>query len=154
MKHISIVLFLSLFLTSCSDNLRLEEDSYLIFGTFNFFCQTDCSEFYKIENEQLFADNGDKFVNSATLEFDENPLKDTKYLVGKVALDMFPDSLLDSTETSFGCPGCVDQGSILVVYHDGTKTNEWQIDPFIEALPGFLKDYVSELKNALEILSK
>ena len=154
MKHISIILFLSLFLSSCSDNLRSEEDGYLIFGTFNFFCQSDCSEFYKIENGQLFADNGDEFVDSETLEFNENPMEEAKYLVGKVALDMFPDSLVGSTEMTFGCPGCVDQGTILVVYNDGTETSEWQIDPFENALPNFLKDYVSEIKKALELLEK
>jgi len=150
---IIIVLF-SIFISCEKENFTLEGEEYLIFGTYNGFCQGNCTSLFKINQEQLLSDDMSTFVPGETVKFEEAPLSKDKYDVAYEAFDRLPDELNETMDKSFGCPGCVDQDIIYLEYFDGVETHIWQVDTQVEDLPGYLVDYADRLVRIVGILSE
>ncbi len=153
MKNITILLFASLILFSCTkDEFKLEENDYLIFGIYNGFCMGNCTSLFKIDNLQLLEDNMSTFVPGEELLFKEDPLSDSKYELAYTAFEEIPQELKNHMDKSFGCPGCVDQDIIYLQYFDGADTYEWQVDTDTDALPEFLVPYTKKIVEIVDQL--
>jgi len=152
MKNLTLLLLAVSLFFSCEKTEKLQGDEYFIFGTYNGFCVQNCTTLFKLEGGHLFADKMDKFIPGDELQFEENALSEDKF---KLASDVFvdlPDKLQDTLEKSFGCPGCVDQDIILLVYFDGSDRMEWTVDTDIEMLPDYLQDYAQEIQDLVLVL--
>jgi ferredoxin len=151
MKKLLLFFFGLVLFTACEKVEELQDDEYFIFGTYNGFCGQNCTTLFKVEDESLFADDLDRYWPGQELKFEEVPLSEDKYNLAKDAFEKLPTKLLDSSEMSFGCPGCVDQDIILLVYFDGADEQIWQVDTDIDMIPEYLQDYASDI---LELVNK
>ena len=153
MKKIFLLLGLSMFIWSCEKAAKLENDEYLVFGKFNGFCASNCTTLFKIEGGKLYADDMDRYLPGDDLVFESDPLPAEKYEEALKLYQDIPDKLKETTEMSFGCPGCVDQDIILLRYFDGADKKEWQVDSDIESNPEYLQDYAAEVLEVIEKLN-
>ncbi len=155
MKYLILALAVFLVLSSCTkDPIRLEEEQFLIFGTYSSFCLGNCTSLFKLENGQVFADDLSVFYPGEELKFEEVALSDAKYQLSIKAFEDLPENLLAGNEKSFGCPGCLDQDVIFLRYYDGMEVREWQLDTDPDVLPDYLKDYSQEIVEIVKALLK
>lgn len=155
MKSFTLVLCAFMFLLSCEkDAFKLEKDQYLVFGTYNGYCQGNCTWLYKIDHKRLFADDMSTFVPGEDLKFEENALSKEKYDMAYEAFDKLPEELQETMDVSFGCPGCVDQDIIYLEYFDGADLYEWVVDTEKDALPKYLQEYAGKILEVVQELLK
>ena len=152
MKNLAFVFIGMMFLFSCEKVEKLQGDEYFIFGIYNGFCAKNCTTLFKLEGQKLFADDMDKHFPGNELKFEEVALSQEKYKLAEETFGLLPDKLLDAPEKSFGCPGCVDQDIILLIYFDGADIKEWTVDTDIDMLPDYLQDYAKQIKALVIML--
>lgn len=119
-------------------------DQYLVFGKFYGHCMSECATLYKLEGNQLFADELPRFTDWEALKFKTTPLSKESYQAAKALLESFPQELLQAEET-IGCPDCADQGGFALEIRKDGKLHRWRIDTQREALPDYLKAYVAQM---------
>lgn len=148
-----IILF-GIFLTSllifsaCSNDssdLETNEGDYLIFGTFNGECFGQCTNLYKVDEEQIFEDD----LNIGLPEdipFKSEPMENSKFELAKQLKENFPNELLESSERTYGCPDCSDQGGIYLELRRDGDINKWTIDTDDTDQEEFLLDYKQQIK--------
>ena len=142
-------------LISCAkDPIKLENEQFLIFGTYNGLCPGNCTSLFKLENGEVYADDFDFFQPTADFTFEETALEAEKYQIASQAYEELPEKLLAASEKSFGCPGCLDQEIIFLSYFDGAEHTDWQVDSDVDALPDYLKDYAVKIMEIVEALGK
>jgi hypothetical protein len=154
MKNSFLFLFAFALILSCEKADKLEDNEYFIFGVYNGYCSENCSTLFKIEDEKLFADDVDAYYPGQELKFKDVPLSSSKYDFAIDAFENIPERLLNGSEMSFGCPGCVDQDIILLVYFDGSDEEIWTVDTDIDVLPDYLMSYAEEILTLVGELEK
>lgn len=73
------------------------------------FCLSNCADFFVIKNGNIYPDDFDYFVDSAT-KFKSEALPIQKYNLAKKLTDDFPVYFIKNPNKTFGCPDCADQG--------------------------------------------
>lgn len=152
MKNLVLVIFAIILLFSCEKVEKLEGEEYFIFGVYNGFCSVDCTALFKLEDQRLLADDIDVYFADTELKFEEEGLEAEKYDLANEVFEQLPSELLETSEKSFGCPGCVDQDIILLIYFDGSEKMEWQVDTDVDQLPDYLQGYAQEIQDLVEEL--
>ncbi len=148
MKKIITAIIICSLLTACvkENNRSLPENSFA-FGSYQFLCFDDCAKLYKIEDQQLYADNSNSYVNP--LVFSSTALANDKYLLAKPLQDSFPVYLEAHTDTSYGCPDCHDQGMIYIAKTTNGIKRIWTIDTEEPAIPAEIRTYIQRVKTIL-----
>lgn len=154
MKNLIYYLFASALILSCQKVEKLQDNQYFIFGIFNGYCLENCSTLFKIEDEKLFADDVDLYYPGQELRFEDIPLSGSKYDLALAAYDGLPSEMIDNSEMSFGCPGCLDQNIILLIHFDGIEEKMWLVDTDIEMIPDYLRDYAQDIISLVGRLEK
>ncbi len=127
-KNILFAFFLTFLACSQADNT---EDEYLIFGRFNGFCRSNCTDIYKMENGNIYADLLDQAIIDQ-LSFSDKPLGQDKYDTAKSLLPNIPKELEDLSPMTLGCPDCYDQGTYIVEFRRSTGLKRFLIDPDLD----------------------
>jgi hypothetical protein len=148
-----IIILLSgavIMLSACKKEIANPET--FTFGRICGFCAGDCATVFKLDNNQLFADNMTTRDRSAPHLFQTTPLSDDKRLIAKQLANVFPTQLLNETAETIGCPDCTDQCSYLVIWTQNGVTQKWFIDPFEHSVPDYLKPFVVKIRETLTAL--
>ena len=132
-KGILILSSALIMFSACKKDIASPET--FTFGRFCGFCRGDCAKVYKLENNQLFADNTTIGNPSTPLLFQTTPLSDDKRLIAKQLSDALPTQLLSETAERIGCPDCADQCGYLIVWTQNGETKRWFIDTFENSVP-------------------
>jgi len=156
MKAIKVLILILavVFIQSCdkNDEIELSDNEYLIFGHFYGECLgEDCIVTYKLTDKKLFEDNNDNY--SGTGPFDFNELGIDKFSQVKDLIDYFPKELLNSNETTFGCPDCADQGGIFIQYVKNGDVNSWRIDQSKNDVPDYLHSFIDKVNEKIELIN-
>ncbi|MEE9373257.1 MAG: hypothetical protein V3V00_09415 [Saprospiraceae bacterium] len=147
-----LALFIGLISCSDADNPEIvNPEGTFIFGSYNGFCQGNCTHLFKYEEGEVFRDEMDKFeINK--LMFSETSEAELTTVAQRI-FEALPSVLTTSTQETYGCPGCADQSTLFVQMGlaEGTKT--WYLDSFEqEDWPQELKDYVKLLVKELDTI--
>ncbi len=130
MRNIAILLFSTLLVVaSCADkeNLPSVDEDYLAFGTYYGECFGNCTQFYLIEDGEIYADDIEIGV-PGELVFQSEPLAPDKYDIAVELVSGFPSDLLASDKRTYGCPDCADQGGIMLETRVDGEVTRWHID--------------------------
>lgn len=132
--------------------LELSESTYLIFGRFNGECFGElCVESFKLTDSMLLEDTLDIYMAT---NFAFVPLADSLYEQVADIIDFFPEALLSDSNTTFGCPDCLDQGGIMVqLVIDNDLIGHWRIDRIKTEVPTYLHDFVDEIELKIELIN-
>ncbi len=155
MKKYFLSFSLIIILFSCakernSDNVF----DFLVFGVYNGFCMENCSTLFKLENGALYEDDVNKIIGYQDVYFKSDPLPDSKFEKAKIAEKEIPDELLNTEETSFGCPGCLDQDILIIAFKKDGEVTEITIDPLDNELPENIKTYVKKVMEIIDVLKE
>lgn len=148
MKYL-VLGFTALFLALCSKEVGTvqSEMDYLIFGHYYGHCGgEECVEIFKLTDDMLFEDVADTY--NAT-EFDFSPLGNEKFEIAQVLYQTLPAQLLNSTESTFGCPDCADQGGLYIEIATNDESRSWRIDQNERMVPGYLHDFVNKVNRVI-----
>jgi hypothetical protein len=115
------------------------------FGRFCGFCMGDCATVFKLEQNQLFADDMTESIHTTPLRFKTAPLSDDKRLIAKQLADAMPAQLLNETAETIGCPGCWDQCGYLIVWNQNGVSKQWYLDSAEGSVPAYLKPFVVKI---------
>lgn len=107
------------------------EYQYFIFGSYAGECGGNCAAIFKLENQQLFADDGlVYFTGSDNIPFQNTSLSAEKIALAVTLSEQIPNSLFDQPDGLIGCPDCHDQGGYFVeVKLSNGEVRRWNIDP-------------------------
>ncbi len=154
MKKIVFILALPFLISfsSCTEGetngVQIEEGTF-IFGSFNGFCQGNCTHLFKYENGQVFRDEMDRF-DEDNFTFSSDAEDDIKEIAQRLFSE-FPEFLKDSEQKVYGCPGCTDQSTLYIRLGESESVQSWRLDSFEqEDWPQELKDYVRLLVTELD----
>lgn len=148
-------MFFLFWVFSCEkeEGLVLEDGDYLVFGHYYGKCIGEqCVETFKLTESQLFEDSRDDFTGN-TFNFNLL-LSEEKFRQVRDLKDLFPASLLQSADSTFGCPNCADQGGLLIQVSEKGKLKTWRMDTDEEKLPGYLRIFAGEVRKKIEMLSE
>ncbi|MFP4846483.1 hypothetical protein [Winogradskyella sp. PE311] len=155
MKKIIIIILAAGLLSSCSNDdsgIELNEQNFLIFGHFYGECGGEgCIETFKLTNEKLFEDTIDDYLGQ-NLEFVE--LNTETFNLVRDLEDFFPNQLLSVTESSIGCPDCVDAGGIFIQYSENGNIKSWRIDQIKNNVPNYLHDFIDKVNEKIAIINE
>jgi hypothetical protein len=149
MKKEILILFCCALITFNSCKRETVAPDTFTFGRFCGFCVGDCATVFKLDNNQLFADDMKEGNRSAPLRFQNTPLSEAKKLIVKQLADAFPAQLRSETAEQIGCPDCVDQCGYLVVWTQNGATKQWYIDTMKDAVPAYLQPFVVKIRETL-----
>lgn len=124
------LLALSLTFLTCEkegEKPTLGVPEYLIFGRYALECESGCTEMYKLENGELYADDLDWGLPEAT-SFQNTSLSTDQYTVAVVLQNEFPSDLLASEKRKYGCPDCYDQGGYYLSVRRNGTVDTWLLD--------------------------
>ncbi len=127
----------------------MSSDSEVIIGLYFGECVGDCAEMYLLKEGQIFADiieNGyseSPAFSSDALVVESNLLDDFNDIYSST-----PDLLLDSSDTTYGCPDCGDWGAI----HYQIDDRVWTLDNSLENNPEEIQDFVVKIQELIQAL--
>jgi len=138
------LMFLALFLAfGCKKETENAGNfDYFIFGTAYGKCIDNCVTLFKLEGQNLFADDNAQYT---TLSDSENlPFQTTSLSADKVALAetleaQIPANLYNEPNGNVGCPDCYDQGLYFVKIKIGDTIHEWRVDRDVKEYAAFCK---------------
>ena len=147
-----------LFFAACADGDLNESgsDDFLIIGLTFGECGGDCAHLYKLEAGELYADMEATWWNpSDNPSFNSSSLDEADALEEMEGLRAtFPDYLLDTEETSFGCPDCGDWGALHVFMQVDGEVRYWTLDNAIESNPEEIQVWTKRMQMLLYDLIK
>lgn len=151
MNKIALLIITCCIFAACKkeSNELMPENSF-VFGSYHSLCYDDCAILYKIEGQQLFADNT-SYVTSP-LTFSLTPMANDKYLIAKPVQDSFPIYLTSHADTTYGCPDCYDQGMIYIEKTINGVKRKWIIDAEVSSIPAEIRTYIQQVLNAMQQL--
>lgn len=152
MKNASFLAIIFLFIgfSSCQKERDQYNAEYFMFGQFYGFCPSNCSNIYKISNDELKKDTK-KEVPTRTEYYVGNFTESQDFYDEAIALqNSFPTELWNEKNKTFGCPDCVDQGGIYIEYSLKNKKGYWIFDTNIASNPDYLQDYLKQLRDLIE----
>jgi hypothetical protein len=157
MKSYQLILFSLGFVLLLSCNKDDDEVSaapqpdYIIFGHFAGECfGEECVEIFKLTNTQLLEDTTDNY-SAKSLEFVELPAN--KFNLVNDLNRSFPSELLSLSDSTFGCPDCVDQGGLIVQYAINNSVKTWRIDRLKNNVPVYLHDFMDKINEKIEFIN-
>jgi hypothetical protein len=152
MQRLFLGIFLILTCFSCKKEENTPDGDYLIFGHFYGECIGEqCVETFKITDEGLFEDSTDSYAQNEPFDF--VPLSNDLFEQISGLENAIPAELLASTEDTFGCPDCADQGGIYIAYMVDCTVRKWRIDQDTQAVPEYLHDFMEEVNDAIALIN-
>ena len=143
MKIFLVVFLMPLLSFTCNRDSAGEGETFS-FGISHCMCPSGCVKNFQIRNKQLFADKMEKC--SDPQQYESTPLPNDKYQLAKSLLENFPAYLLGNPDKTFGCPDCLDQGSINIELKDNTgRVRYWHIDTRENTQPLEIQAYIKQL---------
>jgi len=141
-----------LLISSCSkDEIKLNQDNFLIFGHFHGECIGEkCVETFKLTNEKLFEDTVDSYSKTS---FNFIEIGSDKFEEVQDLADYFPTELLSETESTIGCPDCLDQGGIFIQYSKNGNVQSWKIDQLKNAVPDYLHEFMAKVNEKISLIN-
>lgn len=135
----SLFLLLVLFLGCKKDPVAKFAPDYVIFGTSYGECGGDCARLFKLENQNLYPDDGIEYLmqNGGDIPFMTQSLPADKVALAESLKNQIPASLLDEPEEVLGCPDCRDQGTVYIETKTGDQVSRWYIDPDLDQYASF-----------------
>lgn len=146
----SLIIVLSVGLWQCSKDDALPAVDSLIFGSYYGRCAADCTKFYKLEKQRLYAEEKILYV-SDDWTFSATPAAQTDYDLAKNLLASFPQQLFAEPE-QIGIPNAHDQGGLVIAVPDGESWRIWYIDTVTDRLPAYLVPFIQEVRKVLDQL--
>lgn len=109
----------------CVDN-----SDYFIFGHAYGFCAGNCVTLFKIDGENLYADDDATYtmLSSPDIPFQGTSLPAEKVALAKALQAQMPANLYNEPDGNVGCPDCHDQGLYYIKIKNGDTVREWRID--------------------------
>lgn len=151
-----ITLVMTIFVSACNKDDAAEADSYIIFGHSYGMCQgEDCIKFFKVTEKGVYEYDDDCLPRLVSSCIDTNPTKlnDDKFDIAATLFEDFPEDLYDETNSTLGCPDCLDQGALyLQISSDDDGLREWNIDPDKNSIPSYLHAYVDKINVVIEAM--
>jgi len=144
----------AIFLALCSKEAHQTQSppDYLIFGHFYGHCiGEECIEIFKLTDEGLFEDVSDSYLAT---EFEFSPLGAEAFNVARDLQQALPAPLLNSTDSSFGCPDCADQGGLYIEISTNGERRSWRIDQDKSMVPGYLHFYMDKINQVIETINQ
>ena len=155
MKKILLLIFIFGTFISCKkDNSKIviDDKNFLIFGHFYGECFGEgCVETYKLTDKKLFEDTIDDY-SGRNLNFIE--LSNNKFEEVKDLIEFFPNELLKSDKSIFGCPDCADGGGLFIQYSENGKLKTWRIDQDKKNVPSYLHGFIDKVNDKIRIIKK
>ena len=155
MKKILLLIFIIGTFISCKkDNSKIviDDKNFLIFGHFYGECFGEgCIETYKLTDKKLFEDTIDDY-SGRNLNFIE--LSNNKFEEVKDLIEFFPNELLKSDKSIFGCPDCADGGGLFIQYSENGKLKTWRIDQDKKNVPSYLHGFIDKVNDKIRIINK
>ena len=152
---IKILLFalVSISFFSCEKmNDPLEDDDFLIFGTFYGECIGDqCVRTYKLTDTELYVDTKKQYAGQ---DYDFELMSDEDFQIAKELDSKFPSKLWDETEQTIGCPDCYDQGGVLIDIEDNDEKGYWLVDQTTDDIPNYLVPFIEEVNEVVQKLNE
>jgi hypothetical protein len=152
MKILVFVGLLSVLMFSCTKNVEDFDagKNKVEFGTVALKCVSDCIKMYKLEGGDIFSRKSPvRFLED--LQYDNAPLpaENTNKIIS--LLNSIPDEILESEE-NYGCPGCVDEPFIYLIFTFEEKERKIKIDTKEYAIKGEVKQWVKSFLAELNQL--
>lgn len=125
-------LFLALLAAFGCKKESVTNSDYFIFGYAYGFCAGNCVTVFKLEGDNLFADDDAGYQtlwNNPDIPFQMTSLPAEKVNLAKVLQAQIPAGLYQEPDGNIGCPDCRDQGLYFVKIKTGDTVREWRIDP-------------------------
>lgn len=144
---------MTIFIVSCNDDDSDEAAEYITFGRYYGFCQgADCIQYFRVTENNVYEYPDSCLPTPISSCYDTSPpeLSQAKATIAKVLIDNFPDALFDESETTFGCPDCVDQGGLFLEIFKNNDRKSWNIDQTKNNIPTYLHDYVDEINSVID----
>ena len=154
MKKLVFLGLILISVISCSsdDGIELNETNFLVFGHFYGECGGEgCIETFKLTGTSLFEDTNDNYVG---IDFNFIELTNDKFEAVKDLVDFFPNELLSSSETTFGCPDCADGGGLFIQYSKNGITRNWTIDQSKSNVPNFLHNFMDKVNEKIQLINR
>src|SRR5690606_17264175 len=106
---------------------------------------------FKLTDEGLFEDVSDSYLAT---EFEFSPLGAEAFNVARDLQQALPAPLLNSTDSSFGCPDCADQGGLYIEISTNGERRSWRIDQDKSMVPGYLHFYMDKINQVIETINQ
>jgi len=152
-KFISFIILL-VFLSACGkepDVMISNNEADLIIGLTYGECLGDCSHLYKLEMGELFADEEETWWRSS-----DDPIFSDEALNNPTSLaeierlaTAFPEFLIQTEETRFGCPDCGDWGALHVIKNIDGQERYWNLDNQIESNPKEIQEWTLSMQTLI-----
>lgn len=162
MKRIQTMLlglgvFMFFLFGSCSKDstgpIQSVDNNYLIFGHYYGFCQGEtCIETYKLTSSSLYEDLADDYSKSLPFQFME--LSNNQFLKVDDLMDYFPDDLRSQSDTTFGCPDCVDQGGLYIELVENGVSQKWRVDNDKFRVQVYLHAFMDSIHSRIELINQ
>ena len=127
-KYFSVILIGVLaILTSCADQIELEQTEYMVFGRYGAYCGGEtCEEFFRLETERLFEETSDSYPGSGFHPFGQFvQLTQAEFDLAKDIESKFPTRLLVEPDTILGTPDVLDVGSVYFELKTASEHRYW-----------------------------
>jgi len=114
----------------CKKESEINSD-YFIFGYANGFCHGNCVTVFKLEGDNLYADDDASYLtlNDQEIPFQSAGLPAEKVNLAKALEAQIPAGLFAEPDGNVGCPDCRDQGLYYIKIKTGNTVREWRLDP-------------------------
>ncbi len=153
-KALLLIFIFGTFISCKKDNSRIviDDKNFLIFGHFYGEClEEGCVETYKLTDKKIFEDTIDDY-SGKNLNFVE--LNKDKFERVNDLIDFFPNELLNTNETVFGCPDCADGGGLFIQYSENGRLKTWRIDQDKENVPSYLYNFIDKVNEKIMLINK
>ena len=150
-KIILIIILAGILACNSNDEIILNENNFLIFGHFYGECFGEgCIETYKLTDKKLFEDTNNKYSGTDFnfIELDDNTFEGVKDII-----DFFPNQLLNSNKSTFGCPDCADGGGLFIQYSENGNVKSWRIDQTKVDVPAYLHNFIDKVNEKIHFIN-
>ena len=144
--------FLALLAVLGCEKESATNSDYFIFGYAYGFCAGNCVTVFKLEGDNLYADDDASYQTlgeNQEIPFQSASLSAEKVNLAKALQAQIPANLYNETDGNVGCPDCRDQGLYYIKIKMGNTVREWRIDPDSQEYKAFgeeIRETVDQLK--------
>jgi len=157
MKFLFFILCLLFSIVACEDPEVVGEEKgedvpEFVFGWSFGECGGDCATLYRLfENEFLYPDNEDGYMPAyEDVKFQDVALDNVSAVAkAKTLLEDFPDFLIETTDTIFGCPDCGDWGAIHIMLEIDGEERWWTLDNQIDGNPEGIQVWTQRVQDLI-----